>query len=1631
MLPSGSRLEFEIQVEDGSGLLLLRPRTLFGWLKVERLELQIPNVTFPLDITGGMAQFRAQRCNLLACTLAVDAAGAAELLYARAAPLAAAGFTELRARAGDASFELGGVARVGAERAEIVIRVVPHFRGGAVELEVQEASLLGLLRRPAWLLAHDLLSVLLGAGSSLPESEAAGQTAPLVMALGRVRLQPLDLFLSRALPAAGWKVPLADRVRLSAASLDSRGARVAWSSDQAALAETPPLAAAATDGGDAALLRSDMGGAVAAYRARLTQDAKRSTDRLLSVLLARESTLREALELAREALGRWPGWVPALLALAAAESRGSPAAAAQAAATALASIAEGELSLRLARAAAALYEVSAPERAAEFHERVLRQEPGDTEATAALLRDYQQRGDWRKLVSLLEAGVQTAPANAAEARRQAGTLLSLSELYGQRLADDVRARAALERAVALDAENGAAWAALGRMHSSALNLPAAIVAFERLVELTRGGAAEAPTHAQVAALREQLGELDEAQASWQRALSLSPADPELWLRAATLAERRGDRAGAVDAWGRLVALEPPLDRFLPDAAARVELERARICRANGRDDEARSALRAAWRRAPNSPSGLRAVQALADDARERSDDRAEARWLDELLRSPSDSPPSSPSSDLALRRAQLHAAAGEWAEARARLDKSVLTAPAARRLQADVLGQLGEHGARAELLASLATETPSLWISVVQARLDAHDLDGAAQALSAAAQLAPDDLAVRDATAELAWQRHAWDEVAALYPPLLERSTGRAHARYLVRLAVALERQGAVDAARARYREAVVEAEAEGEDRATAWRRLAELEERAGAYQAAAQAWSEAARDRLSDESTESRAEKHRRAAELLHRRLGHSAQALIELESALQDDAGHLPSLDLLESIHTELGNDEALAAALRKRLLALAGDPRRRELVRRLAELDSRRGDRDGALHAWRWVLEQDPTDPEAMRQLAEAALEAHDVESAARLNAALQQNGLGGDERRDLFIRFADLLLDARPEDADRALAAALALDPPDRAALVEKRVRLLLERLVDPVAALAAAQEEHSQNPDDLRLLSLVAETALAADEPAVRVEALTRLLPSAKTREQWTGLVLEAAELYAVRLDDPTRAQALYEQVLESDPSCLPAAALRLAVKKARGRADERALLQALKATGGAGVDELTRLAQIYSAHDESRAAAEVLADAVERHVADLTARGEPLDERGRALMGDLSATAAAAADYASAARGLTATAEVEADAAAASSALGEAALLYRTRLDDWPAAARSLERALARRPDSALLLADFEAVMRHLDDPNRLRQAFEAHLASLSGAARGPVLARLAQLDSALGDADAASQHNSELRRWEAPRIAPAAVSKLPDSGRGRALFLAVSDASAAANSQPGLAGAELLTAIADLRRQVDSLSARAVDESRKLRLRLAWMYHRAGDVNAAHGELERLVAEDPQNRSLLAALVETNLADERWSDALAALDRLQRLTESPADRATLVFRMGELHRSRLGDDDSAAEEYLRAIDLDSEAQPPLWRLLDHFWAKHDDDNLIDIARSLDALGALATPPMDKVTQARAWVALALDAFDTGRENLTPPPSLKDELVAALGELAGWPQPPHGLAAAARRLALVSAIAPR
>src|SRR5262245_48249281 len=138
-------IAFDLSVKDGRGLLSLANRTVHGWLKVARLELEIPELAFPVDLAGGARKWKRRRCRLLAVELVVDDAALAEMVRARGPALGTVGFDEVRARVLEGTIELSGRVRRGDRRAEITLRVQLREEGRGVRLATVEPRLYGFV----------------------------------------------------------------------------------------------------------------------------------------------------------------------------------------------------------------------------------------------------------------------------------------------------------------------------------------------------------------------------------------------------------------------------------------------------------------------------------------------------------------------------------------------------------------------------------------------------------------------------------------------------------------------------------------------------------------------------------------------------------------------------------------------------------------------------------------------------------------------------------------------------------------------------------------------------------------------------------------------------------------------------------------------------------------------------------------------------------------------------------------------------------------------------------------------------------------------------------------------------------------------------------------------------------------------------------------------------------------------------------------------------------------------------------------------------------------------------------------------------------------------------------------------
>ncbi|HWM84451.1 MAG TPA: tetratricopeptide repeat protein, partial [Kofleriaceae bacterium] len=224
----------------------------------------------------------------------------------------------------------------------------------------------------------------------------------------------------------------------------------------------------------------------------------------------------------------------------------------------------------------------------------------------------------------------------------------------------------------------------------------------------------------------------------------------------------------------------------------------------------------------------------------------------------------------------------------------------------------------------------------------------------------------------------------------------------------------------------------------------------------------------------------------------------------------------------------------------------------------------------------------------------------------------------------------------------------------------------------------------------------------------------------------------------------------------------------------------------------------------------------------------------------------------------------------------------------------------------------------------------------------------------------------------------------------------------------------------QALTALARTSLRIGDLG-RAIDASRALldlippddvravraaRLQLAELCGRSGDPEAAIGYYEQVLADEPKSITALSSLLALYSEAGDYASAARVLRSLISLTPAPAQRAELLYRLGEMCRRGLGDPDLAADSYLKAIDLDPDHLPTLRRLLDYYWQAGDNKNLLDVARDLDKRGAL----MDRVMDADALAGAMLVAALRGARELAARtadyfgPSLATAMAGALVE---------------------------
>ncbi|HTQ07025.1 MAG TPA: tetratricopeptide repeat protein [Polyangiaceae bacterium] len=771
------------------------------------------------------------------------------------------------------------------------------------------------------------------------------------------------------------------------------------------------------------------------------------------------------------------------------------------------------------------------------------------------------------------------------------------------------------------------------------------------------------------------------------------------------------------------------------------------------------------------------------------------------------------------------------------------------------------------------------------------------------------------------------------------------------------------------------------------------------------------------------------RLAELQVDHLGDPARALGSLRSALERVPAHAASVtllerlagerdlfeeaaEILEGVYRAQSSTEKLAGLYEKRVAFAEGVEARSEMRQRLAQVLEQEA-RDPA--RGQAVLEQGlaeaPGDPMLLDEIERLATATGGwVNAANALKSAIEQHrdGIAPDLACSLSLRLARWLRDRAkdPAAAEAALVRGLEFDPvndeileqledlqrgsgrardlvetlrrraklsadEERRAEFYRQAKVLADGLGDRGLSETLLRELLEQDDTNRWALSELATLSEASGNYKEAFALFVRQSEVESDASEVRRLRRQAAVTARDRLNDPTRAIELFEQLFEDDPSDLDAAAALRALLASSERLQElgrllerlvdlsdspekrselRLELAKLNAEKFGSTDTAIDLVRAVLEDDPGRAdAVVVLSELYEK-----TQRDEELAE----LLSSQIDAARARGD---------AQAELRFQVR-----LGE---IYETRLNDRARAIETYQSVLERDPSHRGAL---ECVARLSASEGRLEQAAAALdrlLATSHGAEAVRLALSLADVEEQLGSKEkaagalerglAADERQQDLRErlrklyeatstWDklAGLIARDAelvsgadqqvkllrqAAQIQAQKRGdhaaaaalldrasqikpddRELLLALCDEYNA--SGRGKAAAEVLEKI------VQSYGAKRTKELAEIHRRLASAYLADGNGQRALEELDKAFRIEPGNVAVLALLGEValNVGDLKKAQQMYRALLLQKLDDGGPIKKALVFvRLGDIH-DKLGEKPKAVQMYERALQTDA-----------------------------------------------------------------------------------------------------------
>ena len=1090
--------QFVLRLVEGKGFLGLKSPLALPLGRLERLDLEIPDLRFPFDGSGETERFRNRRCSVRDAALRIDEDQLSAWLTSR--PLARFGIEELRAKLAGDTVQLAGALVIGDRRTAFTCRAQLLAVEARLVVRLEDLRTYQSLPAAAPLVG---LAVLYALGAR-PPAERGPDSPPgfILRGIDAMEVDALSLSLWRGLLPSGWRLPRA--VALDAIRIDGEGRALTlcfFESSSGALPDshTSPIPVAAREElerADSRLSAGDLPAALEAYEALGPHPL--AIERRIATLLAMPGRAADAEALARELVTRQPerGSSATLLALALAE-RGALEDAAelfQRAAVLSERAGEPAAAIEAALRAAELLLDTRPTAATPLLERVVAGRSTHSRATQLLADRYAAENRGADLLRLEKRRLSQARGQEEEAQarvRLGATWLDVSD-------DALRARDELERALRLFPGDAATFRLYARALERSGDVARAYEAMEQALSMAEPSRLRHDRLA-VVELADRAGRPDDARRHLDELLEESGADQEILQAAAQLAANHGRLDDAVSAYERAAAASDSeamrgslyfaaaqlcLDSDGQRGRARLLLDRARDAHPSLEILRAASTLAAQEQRTADLDELLEQLGQLGDrDARVRRvelllelERPSEAATEAEVLATAGDSGSLQLLVDArraeghpdplgrALERlvavtrdpaprvelARLRAAGGELAHARIILEGTLPLVdehnPDAARetmeVLCDVLMRQGDDAsleAALGRLAALRSEPDAKARALVsqggaRARLGKLDLALVSYREAVAADVT--DLAAQLGLAETAHGLRLWDEARGAMERVYQAQPRPDRA---LRLGEIAERQNRLADA-VRFYETALESGSSGSEAQRLYGLLAQLHHARGEWEAEARMMLAAAEDARTPDSDSTRAGRLVTAADLLRRRLSKLDEAESLYDRALTLDPANLPALDALEAIATEREDWARAAQVLSRKVAATAKRPlEQKAILGRLAILQAEKlGRDDAAREAYQRALAIDSRFRPALVFLAKDARTRGDrADELERLQPLVAIGPDPADPATHTLelARLARLYLDTgRVEDSEAIARRLLAEQPRQAAALV---------------------------------------------------------------------------------------------------------------------------------------------------------------------------------------------------------------------------------------------------------------------------------------------------------------------------------------------------------------------------------------------------------------------------------------------------------------------------------------------------------------------------------------------------------------------------------------------------------------------